>query len=179
MTSAENLLGHLIDLPPLWRWEKKQVLRLDIPMNKVALSQKLESAGELLQEVTSDNLVQTRVRDYRVLAGDIMRRGVGNQPLPLLDEQRKVAQFTVLHDEIDMGGRLNTVVERDDVRVPERLQNLDFAIQVLFQLLVKAAEFDGLDGDQSTSNLQQNRDVSQKRGGLDGARVLCTLCRPE
>ncbi len=46
-----------------------------------------------------------------------------------------------------MGARLDTVVQGDDVRVTERLEDLDLAIEILFELLVQTSEFDRLDGD--------------------------------
>ena len=64
--------------------------------------------------------------------------------------------------------RPNTVVKRNDVRMPKRLQDLYFAIEVLFQLLVKTTEFDGLNSNQGTGNLRRSRRVSQK-GVLRGS----------
>ncbi len=82
-----------------------------------------------------------------------MRGRVGHKLLPLLYKQRKVAQLAVLHDEVDVGSRLDAIMEGDDMRMPKRLQDLDFSIQILFELLVETGELDGFDSNQGTSNL--------------------------
>ena len=43
-------------------------------------------------------------------------------------------------------GRLDAVVEGNDMWVAEGFKDLDFAIEVLLQLLVKTGKFDGFDG---------------------------------
>ena len=48
-------------------------------------------------------------------------------------------------------------MEGDDVWVSEVLENLDFAIEVLFQLLVETREIDGLDGDSGARDLKKSR----------------------
>ena len=48
-----------------------------------------------------------------------------------------------------MGGRLDAIVKSDDVWVSESLENLNLAIEVLFELLVEPLEVDGFDGNSS------------------------------
>lgn len=50
-------------------------------------------------------------------------------------------------------------MQGNDVWVSEVLEDLDFAVQILLQLLVQSGELDGFDGDCSTRYLQI--DVSQ------------------
>src|SRR4051812_7712707 len=104
MAGAENLLSHLVRLPPLRGGEQKQILRLDVSVDEVPLPQELEGTGELLQKVTSNNLIKARARNCRVLASDVVRRGIRDQPLSLLNEQSEVAKFAVLHHNIDVRG---------------------------------------------------------------------------
>ena len=77
----------------------------------------------------------------------------------------------------------------DDVWMSKGLENLDFSIEVLLQLFVKTAEFDGLDGYQGTSNLISDK-VSkwtriQERGVKETTTVqcrtgvICVLCVQE
>lgn len=50
----------------------------------------------------------------------------------LLDEHGEVAEFAVLHDQVDVLAAFDAVVEGDDVWVSEALEDLDFPIEVLF-----------------------------------------------
>lgn len=86
-----------------------------------------------------------------------MRGGMCDELVSLLDEQGEIPQLAVLHDEIDVRGRLDTVMEGDDVRMPQRLEDLNLPKQVLLKLLVQPGEFDRLDGDGSFGLLQQKR----------------------
>src|SRR3569833_2987634 len=143
MGISESLLAVRMGRMELWAsvvagWVQEQVLGFDIAVDEVALAQELQSTGELLQEVADHHFVEPRVGRIRILPGHVVGYRVGDQSIPLLDEQREVAQLAVLHDEVDVCGRLEAVVEAGDVGVSERLQDIDLAIEVLLELLVEA-----------------------------------------
>ncbi len=125
-----------------------------IAVDEIACPEELQGARQLLEKVPDDDLVETRVGGIGVLPCHFVGRRVGEQLFPLLDEQRQVPKLAVLHDEVDVGGGLDAVMECDDVRVPERLEDLDLAVEVFLQLLVQAGEFDGLDGNGGTRDLR-------------------------
>jgi len=72
------------------------------------------------------------------------------QFLPLLDEQRQIAQFAVFHNEVDVGRRFDAVMEGNDVRVAKLLEDLDFAIQIVLELFVQSPKLDRFDSNEGT-----------------------------
>jgi hypothetical protein len=153
VTGTENLLGHLIGLPPLGRRQQEQILRLHIAVNQVGLAEEFEGTGKLLQEVATDDLVQARVWGDWVFSCELVCSRVCDQFVPLPDEQGQITQLAILHDKVNVGGRLDAVMEGNNMGVPEFLENLNLAIEVLFELPVQTTELDRLDGNQSTRNL--------------------------
>jgi len=82
-----------------------------------------------------------------------VRRRVRDQLLPFPNEERQIAELAVFHDEIDMAGRFDAVVEGNNVRMPKSLEDGDLAVQVFLEFLAQAPELDRLDGDKSTCGL--------------------------
>ncbi len=130
VAGAENLLHHLVGFPPLRRGQQEQVLGLDVAVDEVRPAQELEGTGELLQEVARDHLVQARVRGDGVFACELVGGRVCDELVSLPDEQRQIPQLAVLHDEVDMGPRLDAVVEGNDVGMAEPLEDLDLAVEI-------------------------------------------------
>lgn len=52
-----------------------------------------------------------------------------------------------------MGGRLQAVMQGNNVRMPELFEDLDLSIEVLLELFVQAPEVNRLDRNRSTRNL--------------------------
>lgn len=61
-----------------------------------------------------------------------MCEGVRDELFALLDEHGQVAEFAVLHDQVDVLAAFDAVVQGDNVWVSEILEYLDFPIEVLF-----------------------------------------------
>lgn len=122
-------------------------------MDKVALSEELQGTGQLLHEVANYNLVEASVRDTWVFPCHVARGRMCDEFLPLLNKERKITKFAIFHDEIDMCGRFEAVMEGDDVRMSEVLEDVDFTVQVLLELLIKTGKFDRFDSYCGTGNL--------------------------
>ena len=61
---------------------------------------------------------------------------------------------------MDVGRRLLTVNEGDNMRVVQALEDVDFRIKILFQLLVQLLQFDRLDSDMVGLLLLRHNTVS-------------------
>lgn len=135
-------------------------------MDVVLLAQELEGAGELLDEVSDDDLVQARVRRAGVFPGHVMGSGMRTELLSLLDKEGEVAKLAVLHDEVDVRRRLDAVMQGDDMGMSQGLEDLDLAVEVLSELLVEAPELDALDGNDLPRFLLD--DTVSKCAAIDG-----------
>jgi len=62
-----------------------------------------------------------------------------------------------------VGAGLDAIMQGNDVWVTERLEDLDLAIEVLFELLVQTRKLNGFDRNQCAGNLQQRTAVSVER----------------
>ena len=102
-----------------------------------------------------------------------MRGWVRYELLPLLDEQRQVAELAVFHYQVDMCCRFHAVMKGDNVRVSQVLENLDFSIQVLLQLLVQARELNGFDGYDRTGDLQETVSHVHQQTSDEGLLYAC------
>lgn len=59
-----------------------------------------------------------------------------------------------------MSGRLETIMEGDDMGMSKSLEDLDFAVEILPELLVQSFKLDGFDGDGSSSFLYNKANIS-------------------
>lgn len=59
-----------------------------------------------------------------------------------------------------MSGRFETVMEGDDMGMSKGLENLDFAVEVLPELLVQSFKLDRFDGDGGSSFLYDDAEIS-------------------
>lgn len=80
---------------------------------------------------------------------------MSDELVALLDEEGEIAEFAVLHNEVDVRGGLDAVMEGNNVRVAKSLEDLNFSIQVFFELLVKTLELHGFDGNRGFRFLGQ------------------------
>lgn len=118
-------------------------------MDVVLASKELQRTRQLLQEVPDDDFVQARVVRARVLASHVVSGRVGRELVTLLNEHGQIAELAILHDEVDVCWGLETVVQGDDVRVSQGLEDLYLAVEVLLEFLVQALDLYRLDGDGS------------------------------
>ena len=125
------------------------------------LAEELEGTDELLQKVSYDNFVKTRVGGARVLSSELARSRMRRELVSLLDEEGEIAQLAVFHHQVYVGPRLDAVMEGDDVGMSKRLQNLDLAVEVLLELLIQTGQLNRLDGDRGLFDLQQQQRVSK------------------
>lgn len=117
-----------------------------IAVDIIFAAKKLEGAGELLEEMANDDFVETRIGSTRILASHVVGSWMGNKLLPLLDEEGQVAQFAIFHNEVDVSSRFETVMKGNDVRMPQGLEDLDFAIEIFLEFLIQSLKLDRFDG---------------------------------
>lgn len=148
-----------------------------------------DSAGDLLQEVTADDLIEPTNRRIRILFDHISRRLVLSQRGTLLDECGQVSQLTEFHHQMHLCLGLEAVEQGDDVGMVEFPEDLDFFVEVLPQLLAELREVYRLDGNErafllcTASNVSGNSTVIvifterpsnlMKQDGC-GPRTICT-----
>jgi hypothetical protein len=71
----------------------------------------------------------------------------------LLDEGGEVAEFAKLHHKVHLGLGFETVEEGDDVGMMQFSEDLDFFIEIGFELVTELRDVDGFDGDERASGL--------------------------
>lgn len=83
---------------------EQQVLRLEVPVDYVEVVHVLDAGDDLLVELAGLFLLQFGVLD---------------------DVVEELSTAGVLHDQVELLGRLDDLVQLDDVRVPDLLENVD------------------------------------------------------
>lgn len=116
-------------------------------MDQIPIPEELEGTGQLLEEVSDDDLIESAHSRIGVLGYHIAGVAMVPQRFPPLDEQGQVSQGAVFHDQMDVRGGLMAVDERDDVGVVEAFENVDLRGQIVLELLVEFRQVDRLDGD--------------------------------
>lgn len=125
---------------------EEKILGFDISMDEVPVAEELEGAGQLLEEMPDDHLIEGAHTGIGVFGYHIPSVPVVPEGVPPLDEEREVPQSAVLHDQVDMRGGFMAVDESNDVRMVKALEDLDLRGQVILQLLVELPEVDRFDG---------------------------------
>lgn len=92
-----------------------------------------------------------------ILADHVSQRRVIAQFISLLDEIRQVPELAVLHNQVYMSIRFAAVDQGDDVRVMKAFEDLDLAVEVVFEFTVEFAEVDRLDCYKGTGCLRAGR----------------------
>lgn len=100
-------------------------MRLNITMDQVAVAKEPQSAGQLLEEMANNDLVEGTSGRVGVFGNHISCIPVIPEGMTTLDEEGQVTQGTVLHDQMYMGGGFITVEEGDDVGMIEALEDLN------------------------------------------------------
>jgi hypothetical protein len=118
-----------------WRRDE-QVLGFEVAVYEVLLLQELDGTGKLLGKMPHYNLVQATNFRIGVPAEEVGCGRLGGMDLAVLDEVREISKGAELHDEVDEVWRVLAVEEGDDMRMVERLENLDLAVEILLELLI-------------------------------------------
>ena len=83
---------------------EEEVFRLEVSMDDVQLVDILDASVDLLEKLACLVFLQTSVRNNVV---------------------KELTAARVLHDQVELLGCLDDLIELDDVRVPDQLQNVD------------------------------------------------------
>ena len=132
---------------------QEEVLGLDVAVNEVPIPQEFKRAGQLLQKVSNNNLVEAASRRVGILHDHIRCGGVSSQSIAFLDEVGEIPQLAELHDKVYVGRCLLTIDESNDMWVMEAFQDMNFGVEVLFELLVELLQVDRFNSYVATSLL--------------------------
>jgi len=122
-------------------------------MYEIPVPQELHRTGELLQEMPDNHFVQPPNRRYWVLPDHIFQSRVVAQFVSLLDEVRQISKLAVFHHEMYMGRRFSAIDESDDMGMVEAFEDLDFAVEVVLELLIEFRQIDRFDSYKSSGGL--------------------------
>lgn len=115
-------------------------------MNEVVFAQVLESACDLLEEVASQDFVQSTIGRVRVSVEDVVCLWQTSNPGSTLHERSQIRHLTVFHDKMDVLRGINTLKQGNNVRVLQLSQDVDLGVEILPQLSGKLSCDDGFDG---------------------------------
>ena len=111
-------------------------------MDEVSVAQEFQRAGQLLEEVSDNDLVEGTTGRVRVLGNHVSGEGMIAERVASRNEHGQVAQGAVFHDQIDVGRGFLTVDESHDVGVMEALENVDLRVQVFLESPVELGQVD-------------------------------------
>ena len=89
-------------LPIRMRMRKQQIKWFEVAMNELPGAQEFESRGELGKEMTGDEIDKASVDIDEWICRWMGQVGLGAEDCFLSDELGKIAESTVLHDEMYM-----------------------------------------------------------------------------
>lgn len=117
---------------------KKEILWFEITMDEVLGPEEFQCGCQLLQEMTNNHLVQSTLWRWREGGGPITFT---------LDVLREVALGAILHHQVNMCLCFPAVDQGDNMIMANALEDIDFAGQVLQELLGQFGAEYRLDGD--------------------------------
>ena len=106
---------------------------------------------------------------------------MSSKSVAFLDEVGEIPQLAEFHDKVYVGRRLLTIDESNDMWVMEAFQDMDFGVEILFELLVELLQVDRFNSYVATSllflvvivSVALDKDVLSKTF-VDGDRQKCS-----